>query len=185
MRSAWNSVRVNSVLAVCILLLQGPDSLAENDDMYKTKIAVEAVDQTPSRRFGDEQLGEWLREIVRASYSYVLLPRKEAHYLMLGTLKQAQEIVIRNDPAVQVQFEFLITELDPETQEPALMPRMNINRSIARSIFYLSAEQAIKEVMMEAFKPVEGGIAHEHEPEKNIYIRPNPLRHGYPYRTRS
>ena len=174
MCSAWDSVRVNSVLAVCILLLQGPDSLAENDDMYKTKIAVEAVDQTPSGRFGDERLGEWLREIVRASYSYVILPRKEAHYLMLGTLKQAQEVVIRNDPAMQVEFEFWITELDPETQEPALMPRMNISRSIARTIFFLTASEAIKEVMMEAFKPVEGGIAHEH-PDKNIHTLPNPF----------
>ncbi len=184
MCSAWNSVRVNSVLAVCILLLQGPDSLAANDDMYKTKIAVEAVDQTPSRRFGDEQLGEWLREIVRASYSYVILPRKEAQYLMLGTLKQAQEIVIRNVPAMQVEFEFWITELDPDTQEPALMPKTNISRSVARLIFSQMADEAIKEVMMEAFKPVEGGIAHEH-PDKDINTLPNPFERSHPYRTRS
>ncbi len=170
--------------AACILLVSlCQPSQALQEDLYKTKVAVEVVDQTPGGRFGDEQLSDWLKGIVLASGSYVVLPRKESRYLMLGALKRAQELIVREEPVVQVQFELWITELDPETREPALLPQININRNIARPIFFLTAKEAIKEVMKEAFEPVKGGIAHEHEGDKNIYIMPDPFRYALPYRT--
>jgi hypothetical protein len=174
---------MNSML-VCTFFFCSSPLGGQDIDTYKTKTAVEATDQTPEGRFGDDLLSGWLKEIVQASGSYIILPRKEVHYLILGTLKKARELLVREDPAVHVQFELWITELDPETREPALIPRINIVRDIERIIFFRSPEEAIKGVMAESFEDVKGGIAHEHEEsEKNIYLLPDPSRHGRPYRT--
>lgn len=147
-----------------ILLFQCKYSLAEELETHKTKVAVEAIDQTT--KFGDI-LCEWLKDIVIASGSFEIVPRKEAVYLMVGTLKKVQEIVIgRNgEPAFQVEFDLWMTELGPETLVPALIPKLNVTRSENKLIVTPSAEKAVKQVMTEAFENLllAGGIHDENE----------------------
>lgn len=176
-----------AVMMMIILLFQCGQPPVEGrrdfEDAYRSRLAVEAVDQTPRLRFGDELLTEWFREIVLASGSYIILPREQVRYLMQGTLKQVNGMIIFDEPAINVQFELWITELDPETKEPALMPIINITRSVEKLVFTLSPEEAIKEAMVESFEDVKGGIPHEHkETEKNIDTLPGRFRIDiYPY----
>ncbi len=170
-------------LVVCILLFQGLSSQAE-EIVGMTKAAVEVVDETPEMRFGDDLLSEWLKQIVLASGNYEIVSRQEAHFLMQGTLKKAERIIISGKPEVQipafqVQFELWFTEMDPKTLEPALLPEININRSIYRIYIVSTFEEAIKKAMKETFETIRGGIFDVHK--KGISRFHNRLEFHYHY----
>lgn len=173
------ALRIMSVM-VCVSYFQGSPS-AVGQVITKARAAVETVDETSEKKF-EGQLSDWLGEIVLASGNYDVVPRKEAHYLMLGTLKRAEALIIRQEPAVEVQFELWVTELDPKTLEPALIPEINVNRSISQTIFFLPVGEAIKKVMREAFEVIRGGLFHEKG--TNLHYFHNRFKPGYPHRTR-